>query len=188
MTSRKAYGNGILISRAKKKYGDGNFEVSVLATTEGKLTADYLERFFISVMGVLAPNGYNLALGGDGGSIHTPEIKAKVSALNYERYAADPSIKIRISQALKGRVSPRKGCVMSEDQKAKISKAGRGRVVSEETRAKCSALQKGIPKSEEAKARMKISAKLRANSEEGRARMRTASLRAAAIKRQGAMA
>lgn len=184
MTSRKHYGNGILITRAKKKYGSSNFSVRILAKVLNKCTADYFERFFISVLGTLSPNGYNLALGGDGGAIHTPEIKAKVSALNHQRYASDPTIKHRISKALLGRVSPRKGCVMSEEQKYKISTALKGRIASESSRAKSSASQSGKPKSEKTKERMRAAAKARANSEEGRARLVVASLRAAELKRQ----
>ena len=180
MTSTRVYGNGILISRAKKKYGKSDFDIEILAAVVNKKTADYFERFFISTLMTLTPEGYNIALGGDGGAIHTAEMKAKIAASNKARYAADPSIVIRISAKLKGRPSPNKGNVMSAESRSKISTSGKGRKHSDETKLKMSVSQKGVPKSAELIAKMKISAIARANTDEGKARMKTASLAALA--------
>lgn len=182
MTSRQHYGNGILITRAKKKYSPNSFDLDILARTNNKRTADCLERFFISALDCIS-NGYNLALGGDGGSIHTPDIREKVSKSLLKMHAERPDVRARVSNSLKGRVSPRKGITMSEEQKAKISASCTGKRHSPEALAKMSASQKGRPKSAESKQRMSASAKHRASTEIGLANLKRASLIAASNKK-----
>ena len=120
MTSRCAYGNGILISHAKRKHGKNSFIRKILATTTDKVEADNLERFYIFTLKTLHPDGYNLALGGDGGAIHTMEMKRRLSETLKQGYIDHPERSEKISMALKGRPSPNLGRSMSTESKAKL--------------------------------------------------------------------
>jgi hypothetical protein len=177
ITSRGAYGNGILVSHAKKKYGASAFYPTILCSTDDKQTADKLERFYISLFNTLHPNGYNLALGGDGGAIHTPEIKKKMSDSLKKTHSEHPEIALGISKKLKGRVSPNKGMIMPESTKSKIS-ASLLKTEFRHTEAhklKMSEIGKNRRHSPETKLKMSLSAKARVSTPEGIERMRKAS-------------
>ena len=60
-------GSGSYITRAIEKYGKENFEKEVMAWCYTKEHLDFLEKFYIKLFDSKAPNGYNLADGGDGG-------------------------------------------------------------------------------------------------------------------------
>lgn len=153
LTSRRTYGNGVLIQRAKRKHGESAFYPIILAKTDSKNEADKLERFYISLFKTLSPNGYNIALGGDGGAIHTAAMKASISA------------------KLKGRVSPNKGRAMSSESRKKISEslyAAKFRH-SEEHKLRMADMFKGRIMSDETRAKMSASAKQRASTEHGKA-------------------
>lgn len=178
LTSRKAYGNGILISNAKKKYGRSAFVPVILARTESKQEADKLERFYISLFCTLHPNGYNLALGGEGGAIQTAEMKAQLSKTLRQGYKDNPERANKISESLKGRVSPNKGRKLADEVKQKISKAVKSAQYthSAEHKERMRILMTGRKFSKETLLKMSKSAKERANTKEGRAQMLKASL------------
>lgn len=163
LTSRKVYGNGLLISNAKKKHGCSSFVPIILARTESKAEADKLERFYISLFKTLHPQGYNLALGGDGGAIQTAEMKKQLSATLRQGYKDHPERAEKISVALKGRPSPNKGHSMSDEAKAKLSASLIKRAFRHSSETKEMMRQKftGRVMSDETKTKMSTSAKAR---------------------------
>ena len=66
ITQHSRHGHGHAMRDAYKKYGFKNFTYNVLVSGIDKdnLFLDYAEKFWIEVMGSLAPNGYNLEAGG----------------------------------------------------------------------------------------------------------------------------
>jgi hypothetical protein len=133
-------GHGRILKSAYKLHGKDNFTYEPICkgiTNRASLNA--IERFWISVMGTVVPNGYNIDLGGSEGSVWTDERRRKHS------------------MALKGHrgwrkglnlPSPNKGKAYPEEGKRKLSEAMKGnkhslgKTHSEETKAKMSASQK----------------------------------------------
>ena len=88
----------------------------------------------------------------DGGSSKgsmSDHTKSRLLEANIGRPLSDEH-KAKISAAGKGR----KGDPFSDEHKAKLSAAAKIRIVSDETKAKMSATRKGVPKSDETKAKM----------------------------------
>ena len=170
-------GHGRILKSAYKLHGKDNFTYEPICkgiTNRASLNA--IERFWISVVGTVVPNGYNIDLGGSEGSTWTDERRRKHS------------------MALKGHrgwrkglnlPSPNKGKVYPEEGKRKLSEALKGRVgpnlgksASKETKAKMSASQKaywsslevhpnkGRKPSEETKAKMREARAKRVYTEE----------------------
>lgn len=79
-------GNVSLLQKAIAKYGAASFRVEEIATAVSKDALNSLEREWIQRLSTLAPNGYNLALGGEGGSSHA-STRAKLSAIASARWA-----------------------------------------------------------------------------------------------------
>ena len=156
-------GHGKVLLKAYKLHGKDKFSYEPICSgINNRATLNYIERFWINVMGTLVPNGYNIELGGSEGSTWTEERRRKHSlALKGHRgwrkglnlpspnkgkvYPEEG--KRKLSEALKGRVSPNWGKKASEETKAKMTasqkahwkKVGspnKGRKHSEETKAK----------------------------------------------------
>jgi len=136
-----------------------------------------LEQKAIAAFGTMAPGGFNLTAGGEGapGQIWTPEQRAKMSIARKGKgtgprphargWSHDAEAKRKISEAGKGREFSEEtrakigaihvgntynlGSVRSDESRAKMRLAQKGRTFSEETRAKMSAAQKGVKKSPE---------------------------------------
>ena len=62
-------GSGVYLKSAKLKYGVENFSKSILAITQTKQNADILEIVFIKLFKQEGKCEYNIAKGGEGGSI-----------------------------------------------------------------------------------------------------------------------
>lgn len=128
-----------ILNAAIRKYGPDRFEIETLEWLKDvdQATVDAREESWISALGSVAPNGYNLRTGGHRGAIH-PDTKAKMSATHSGRKRPD-SWKANISAALTGRKHPperienmragraRAGWAVSEATRKKLSKAGKGR-------------------------------------------------------------
>lgn len=65
--------------RAMIKHGPGKFTMRQIDVAYSKKELDDLETYYIEERNTLAPNGYNLTTGGDGGYVHSPEITALIS-------------------------------------------------------------------------------------------------------------
>lgn len=135
----KCYSRGV-IDRARTKYGLNNFKVEILRECETQIELSKWEMYYIKKLNTKIPNGYNLTDGGEGlnGYHHTEESRKK------------------LSESLKGRVSPRKGIKLSDEAKAKLSESHKGQ----------KAWNKGIPQTEEHKRKQSIAMKGRKLSEE----------------------
>lgn len=104
---------------AFRKYGIENFSISELGTANTQRWANYLEETWIKILDTTNKSkGYNLTANG--------------------RIYFSEEICLKISRALKGRVSPTKGKKLSEETKKKLSAAHTGKIVSKETREKLS--------------------------------------------------
>lgn len=73
----KRENNCIKLVRAFEKYGKKNFNIELIVSALDQLTADYLERFWITVYDSIE-NGYNIREGGSRGR-HSEETKKKMS-------------------------------------------------------------------------------------------------------------
>jgi hypothetical protein len=93
-----------------------------------------LEALFVTQELVDDPMCYNLQTGGLGGTIHCAETKAKMSAAKLNM---SDETKAKLSAAQKGRTH-------SEETKAKIRTTLKGNTLSEETKVKMSASKKVI--------------------------------------------
>ena len=180
MTSRKAYGNGNLITLAKAKYGKSAFVHMILAKTEDREEACLLEKFYISFFQTLQPNGYNIALGGYGGDCHTDETKKKMSTSLLRYYRANPNAVIEMSENSKGRPSHKKGVKVSDEVRLRMIIA-RNKNLYKHTdvyKNKMREIFTGRVMSDETKLKMSIAAKARANTPEGLERLKSASMKA----------
>lgn len=75
-----------ILHRAMKKYGIENFYVELVETVECRSLLSPQEIFWIAQHSTLAPNGYNMTVGGEGGNTYIAlsqekmqEIKQKIS-------------------------------------------------------------------------------------------------------------
>jgi hypothetical protein len=133
-------GHGRMLLSAYKFHGKDSFTYEKICNGIGnRATLNFVERFWIKVFNSIAPNGYNIELGGSEGSTWTEERRRKHGL------------------ALKGHrgwrkglnlPSPNKGKVYPEEGKRKLSEVMKGNKFAlgykhtEETKEKMSASQK----------------------------------------------
>lgn len=60
-----------------KKYGIERFTWQILLHCNSKQEMDFWEKLYIKELNTVRPNGFNLTEGGDGGTLHLPEIREK---------------------------------------------------------------------------------------------------------------
>lgn len=134
----KGYKNNEYFTRAIDKYGWDNIQHIVLHEELDEDEAKELEQYMIQWYCTNNKRyGYNITSGGEGCSKPVSE-----------------ETKQKISEALKGRPSPNKGRIVSEETRKKLSEAGKGRIVLEETRKKLSEINKGRIFNEETKRKL----------------------------------
>lgn len=157
-------GHGRILKSAYKLHGKENFTYEPICKgIANRASLNAIERFWISVMGTLVPNGYNIELGGSEGSTWTEERRRKHSL---SQTGAKRNRPLGSKSGMKGKAYPEEG-------KRKLSEAMKGNKFalgvfpSEETKAKMSASQKakaasfavhpnkGRKASEETKAKMR---------------------------------
>lgn len=156
-------GNGYksctLLNKAIQKYGWDNFTHEILAICEDEKSADELEKYFIQFYNCIAPNGYNLDLGGNVNKHMSEETKKKISEANRGKKMSAES-RQKMSEKAKGRIPWNKGKhgVYSDETRKAMSEGMRGRPsprkgvhLSEEERARMSELRKGKPTSKRGK-------------------------------------
>jgi len=127
--------NSAILS-AIRKYGEENFTIEIIDTADSIEELNKKEIFWISKSNTLAPNGYNLKLGGNQGGKNSEEAKKKQSDAVKAKYC-------------NGYISPRCGKKLSEQTKQLISIANKGKKrgpLSEEHRAKIGAGHRGKKK------------------------------------------
>jgi len=126
------HGHGHMMRDAYKKYGFNNFAYeAIYSNVKSDDLLDYAERFWIKVMGSMAPNGYNLEEGGKRGY-------RQRKPTNVGKKASDETRKKMSESQRKHWDSleshPNKGKRHTEETKAKMSKSRTGRVQSESER------------------------------------------------------
>jgi group I intron endonuclease len=152
---------------AIKKYGgvyrDGeieNFDLDFFEVPDDEL--DRYEVLCIECLETLAPGGYNLTTGGEGGS-PSDETRAKISKAHVGRQFSDET-RAKMSEAQAGKK-------LSEEHRAKISKAGTGKKHSPETLEKISKASAGRKHSDETLAKISKASTGRKHSDETRAKI-----------------
>ncbi len=159
-------GSGIILKKAKKKYGKKNFKRETICTCSNQKELNLKEIYYIAYYKKLvgAKNMYNITDGGGGtlGHNHTEETKKKMSKVRMGIKFSD-EIKRNMSKAMKGKKHPNMlGHHHSEETKKKISKASKGnkyflgKTHTEETKRKMrkSHFNKGKPLSNEHKRKL----------------------------------
>ena len=161
-------GSGVLITKAKQKYGIENFKKEILEfdIPDIDLANDW-EQMYILFERVKGKAEYNIANGGNGIGTVSEETKRKLSEINkginhpnYGKHLSDETRR-KISEANKGKI-------ISEEQKRCFSERmkghipwnkgkpawNRGKTTPEEIKIKISEANKGKHRSEEAKIKM----------------------------------
>ena len=134
ITQHSRHVHGHAIRAAYKKHGFKNFSYDIICDkVADDKTLDYLEQFWINVIGTLAPNGYNLEGGGRWGKYvyHAPSKGKKASA--------ETRTKMSESQRMYWRsldVHPNAGRKHSDEWKKTASERMKKQVQSEETKKK----------------------------------------------------
>ena len=130
----KYMGSGVLITKAKKKYGIENFKKEILEFNIPDIDlANDWEQMYILFERVKGKAEYNIANGGNGIGTVSEETKRKMSEALKGRQAWN-----------KGKPAWNRGKATSEEIKRKISEANKGKHPSEETRKKLSEIRKGV--------------------------------------------
>jgi group I intron endonuclease len=161
--ARNKVGHGLIVTEAYKKHGKDNFSYSpICSEINNKATLNYIERFWIKVMGTRYPNGYNIEEGGSTkgevsdstkeklrlanlGKKVSAETKAKIALSSTGRCPSEET-KVKLKAARSKQIPPMLGKTTSEETKEKIrqTKIGSknpmyGKPITEEHRAKLKA-------------------------------------------------
>jgi len=133
------------LAAAIRKYGRDTFRAIVLEQCESDEEALRKEPHWIAYLDSRAPNGFNLAAGGEGAAGYrmTSEQRERVSrALIGNRYSVGRKLTEQHKQSI---VAANTGRKPSPEARAKMSATHKGRTMSEETRARMSAAKRGKP-------------------------------------------
>ena len=130
----------LMLHNAIQKYGEGDFEIEVIATTDTPALANELEQQMIATHGTLKPFGYNLALGGAGTPgvrrKHSEETKRKIAEGQKRRPPPTLETRARMSASRRKRKT-------TDETREKLRRAHKGRIFTEDTRAKIAASHRG---------------------------------------------
>lgn len=140
-------GSGVLLKKAKKKYGIENFKIEIVCYAYSQQELNTLETHYIRFFDTVHPKGYNLT---NEGTAHQ-DTRKKLAKASTGRIKKPEEIE-KIIQANKGRT-------ISKEQKEAISKFNKGKIVSEETRQKLRMASMGRKKSKEEIEKMKAGLK-----------------------------
>ena len=134
----KYLGSGVLISKAIKKYGRGNFKKEIIEVALSKFEVNALEKYYIAKERALGKAEYNISNGGEGnmGYRHTDEDRRKMS------------------ESHKGNIPWMKGKHHTEEAKEKNRQAHLGKKLSQEACKNISEGKKGKKKTESTKRKM----------------------------------
>ena len=163
------YGSGIALKRALAKYGRENFKVAILEEVEDNKDYKYLserETYYIKKYNVVKnPLYYNNSYGGENEGWQGVNKAINEGSLYINRFKGrthSDSNKKKISEALKGRPSPRRGTKISEKQRRAIIESNhrkKGTRLSEQGRKHISEACKGRKIKNETKHKISIACK-----------------------------
>lgn len=157
-------GSNRYLCRAIRKYGVDAFKIEVIDECSNFEELKELEKYYIDKYNTLAPNGYNMTMGGDGalGRPLTEETREKMAAARRGKTPWNKGVK-------NSQVGHWKGKTMSQEARQKMSIAKKGKKLSEETKEKRKYIYEkmkgenhplyGVGHSEESKAKMSKSKK-----------------------------
>ena len=134
-------------NRAIEKHGKDTFEWDIICAAVDKSTLNALEICYIQVLDTLAPGGYNLKTGGEGGQHsedvrrrisenhgrsmlgkkHSLEARCKMSEAQQRRKPASTETRQKLSEAGKGEKNPFYGKKHSPEALQKMSDAHKGK-------------------------------------------------------------
>ena len=158
----KYMGSGVLLGKAKKKYGIKNFEKEILEFDIPNVDlANDWEQMYILFERVKGKAEYNIANGGYGnkGFHHSEETRRKISEINKGKHLSEETRR-KLSEINKGVNHHNYGKHLSEETKRKISEMNKGKHIptnkfntdywkgkkfSEEHKRKLSEAKKGKP-------------------------------------------
>lgn len=104
-----------IIKSAIQKYGRFSFDFEVVDIAESQEQLDHKERFWISRLNTIAPNGYNIESGGNAIGKVAESTKQLLREKNKAAYDRDPTLRTRCSQHCIGvRLSDERKRVQSE--------------------------------------------------------------------------
>ena len=177
------YGSGIALKRAINKYGKENFSIRILEECNSQKELDKKETYYIELFdAVNSSKFYNNSYGGENEGWKGVNKAINEGSLYINRFKGrthSDSSKKKISEALKGRPSPRRGTKISEKQRRAIiesnhrkkgtrlseqgrkhiSEACKGRKIKNETKHKISIACKGRKIKNETKHKISIACK-----------------------------
>ena len=136
------YGGNRLLTHALKKYGKESFTYEILEQNVFPDLLPSLEVSYIAKLNTVAPHGYNLTTGGDGGKVPCEETRKKMSKSQKGRKHTEVT-KRKISEKNKGEKNPNYNKTASEETRRKMSRRRKGRKLSQKTRQEMSERQKG---------------------------------------------
>jgi hypothetical protein len=124
-TQGNYWGSGLLMKNYIKKHGRSNLKYEILVVSTPNYIYDLEKKLVTDDFLKANPNCMNLAKGGMGGNLGcVPYNKGKKMSLDARQ---------RLSIAKMGKPSPRRGAVLSDETKLKISMANKGKVNSKAT-------------------------------------------------------
>lgn len=121
-----------VLQKAIKKYGEDSFEVYDIDHAETHDELDEKEKFWISKLNTMVPNGYNLTSGGETRKFLSKESREKISASKKGKHLSNEH-KAALSKAFSGENHPLYGTHRSEETKRKISEANKGKLLGEKS-------------------------------------------------------
>lgn len=125
-------GSPVAMARAIRKYGPDAFVLTILAIAADFDEAASVERALIAKHGTMVPNGYNLTTGGEAthGRRVSEEVRKRMSESAIARGSHPQSPESR------AKTSAGRKAIMTDELRAKIGAAHRGKIMSPETREK----------------------------------------------------
>jgi len=129
MVNRNKVGHGQALKDAYNKYGKEQFSYDRVCTgIQNRAVLNYLERFWISICGTTAPNGYNIERGGTDKDEVSAETRLKLKMANLGK-TLSLETKLKISMANRGKKNHFYGKTHSAEAIRKIVAANIGKVV-----------------------------------------------------------
>jgi group I intron endonuclease len=144
------WGSGKALKAAIKKYGKSNFKREILAFANGPTSLNFIEKCLVPLWWAELPNNYNLVEGGGNGARMSAEARKKISlGRKGKKFGPMPEAqRLAMAKRMKGKQPdhlaklvkenhPRVGKKHSEESKAKMAAAKKGKKMPPRTEDYC---------------------------------------------------